>query len=162
LFQEHHDRWWSARVDYHRSNGAFLRYISRYLCRPPLAEYRLRSSEDQSVSFLAKDKKLNRLITITYTTGDFIAGLADQVPDHYRHGVRYFGLLAPRCKSYVVFWKLLSQVRRPRPRRISWAESIRRTFGRDPLLDSTGHRMYRVSRIATDRCGVNLNTVARC
>jgi hypothetical protein len=81
LFQEHQDRWWSARVDYPKSNGAFLRSISRYLCRPPLAEYRLLPSEDQSVSFLTKDKKLKRLVETTYTTREFIARLADQVPD---------------------------------------------------------------------------------
>lgn len=149
LFQEHRDRWWKAYVKYDKSSAAFLRYISRYMRRPPLAEYRLLPSEDQRVRFLTLDKKQKQQITTAYSKGEFISRLADQVPDHYRHGVRYFGLLAPRSiyRGYEVFWKLLRQRRPPRPRRISWEESIRLTFVREPLVDSTGQRMYRINRI---------------
>jgi hypothetical protein len=143
------NRLWIARVDYHKSKDAFLRYIARYLRRPPLAEYRLLPSENQEVRFLTKDKKLGRTVTTVYTVREFIARLADQVPDRYRHGVRYFGLLAPQSigKSYEVFLALLGQKREPRPRRIRWAESRQKTFGQDPLLDSDGHRMYWAGRI---------------
>ncbi len=151
LFEEHRDRWWSAKVDYFNSKDAFLRYISRYLRRPPLAEYRLISSDnDQEVRFLTKDKKLRRRVVTTCTAREFIARLADQVPDRHRHGVRYFGLLAPRSigRSYEVFLALLGQRRPPRPRRIRWAASIRQTFGQDPLLDSNGQRMHWVGRVS--------------
>ena len=149
LFEDHHDRWWSAKVDYYKSQGSFLWYISRYLRRPPLAEYRLLPSESQEVRFLTEDKKLKQTVATVYTASEFIARLADQVPDRYRHAVRYFGLLAPRSfgKTYAVFWALLGQRRRPRAGRIPWAQSIRATFGRDPLLDSSGQRMYRIGRI---------------
>ncbi len=151
LFEEHHDRWWSAKVDYFNSKDAFLRYIARYIRRPPLAEYRLLSSDnDQEVRFLTKDKKLGRRVTTTCTTHEFIARLAEQVPDRYRHGVRYFGLLAPQSigKSYEVFLALLGQRSPPRPKRIRWAASIQKTFGQDPLLDSDGRRMYWVGRVS--------------
>jgi hypothetical protein len=151
LFEEHRDRWWSAKVDYFNSKGAFLQYISRYLRRPPLAEYRLLSSDNnQEVRFLTKDKKLGQTTTTTCTTQEFIARLAEQVPDRYRHGVRYFGLLAPQStgKSYEVFLALLGQRKPPRPKRIRWATSIQRTFGQDPLLDSNGQRMYWVGRVS--------------
>jgi hypothetical protein len=143
------DRPWIARIDYYKSKDAFLRYIARYLRRPPIAECRLLPSGDQEVRFLTKDKKLRRTVTTVYTVREFIARLADQVPDHYRHGVRYFGLLAPQSigKSYEVFLALLGQKQEPRPRRIRWAESIRWTFQWDPLLDSDGRRMYWVGRI---------------
>jgi hypothetical protein len=149
LFQAHRDRWWSAKVDYFKSKGAFLRYISRYLRRPPLAEYRLLSSaNNQEVRFLTKDKKQGRIVTTTCTPREFIARLAEQVPDRYRHGVRYFGLLAPQSigKRYEVFLALLGQRRPPRPKRIPWAASIQNTFGQDPLLDSDGQRMHWVGR----------------
>jgi hypothetical protein len=149
LFEEHRDRWWSAKVDYFNSKGAFLRYISRYLRRPPLAEYRLFSSgNSHEVSFLTKDKKLGQTTT-TCTTQEFIARLAEQVPDRYWHGVRYFGLLAPQStgKSYEVFLALLGQRKPPRPKRIRWATSIQKTFGQDPLLDSEGQRMYWAGRV---------------
>jgi hypothetical protein len=150
LFEEHHDRLWIAWVDHYTSKDAFLRYISRYLRRPPIAEYRLLPSGEQEVRFLTKDKKLGRTVTTVYPAREFIARLADQVLDRYRHGIRYFGLLAPQSigKSYEVFLALLGQRRPPRPKRIRWAESIRWTFQRDPLLDSDGRRMYWAGRIS--------------
>ena len=153
LFEQHRDRLWSGDVNYFKSKGAFLRYISRYLRRPPLAEYRLLSSGDNEDRFLTKDKKLGRTVATTCTTHEFIARLAEQVPDRYRHGVRYFGLLAPQSigKSYEVFLALLGQRRPPRPKRIHWAASIQKTFGRDPLLDSDGQRMHWVGRVSPAR-----------
>jgi hypothetical protein len=121
-----------------------------YLRRPPLAEYRLLPSGEHEVRFLTKDKKLGRTVTTVYPVREFIARLADQVPDRYRHGIRYFDLLAPQSigKSDEVFLALLGQKREPRPRRIRWAASIRWTFQRDPLLDSDGRRMYWAGRIS--------------
>jgi len=149
LFQEHHDRLWYGWVNYDRSREDILRYISRYLCRPPLAEYRLLPRESHYVRFLTRDKKLGSIVT-TCTTREFIVLLADQVPDHYRHGVRYFGLLSPQSigKDYEVFLSLLGQKRPPRPKRILWADLIWQTFGWDPRLDSDGKRMRWVGRVA--------------
>jgi len=98
---------------------------------------------------LTKDKKQGSIIT-TCTTCEFIVLIADQVPDHYRHGVRYFSLLSPQSigKDYEVFLALLGQRRPPRPHRILWADSIWQTFGWDPRLDSDGKRMRRVGRVA--------------
>jgi hypothetical protein len=150
LFQTHRDRWWAAMVKNHKSKDSFLRYISRYLRRPPLAEYRLLTGEGQRIGFLTKDKRQRRIVTTTYEISDFIARLADHVPDRYRHGVRYFGLLAPQSigKSYEVFLALLGKRRPPRPKRIPWAASIWNTFGQDPLLDSDGQRMHWVGRVS--------------
>jgi hypothetical protein len=60
LIKEHRNRWWSAKVGTFNSKGASFRYISRYLRRPPLADYRLLASGDYEVCFLTKDKKLGR------------------------------------------------------------------------------------------------------
>jgi hypothetical protein len=153
LIEEHRKRWWSAKVDTFKSKDEILRYISRYLRRPPLAEYRLIPGEGDEVRFLTKDKKLRRKVITTYTPQEFIARLADQVQDRYRHGVRYFGLLAPQSigKGYEVFMALLGQRRPPRPKRPRWAVSIQNTFGYHPLLDSDGRWMYWAGRIAPDK-----------
>jgi hypothetical protein len=149
LFRAHRDRLWIGDVNYFKSKGAFLRYISRYLRRPPLAEYRLLPSGDHEVSFLTKDKKQGRTVATTCTTREFIARLTEQVLDRYRHGVRYFGLIAPQSigKSNEVFLALLGQQKPFRPKRIHWAALIEKTFGQDPLLDSNGQRMYWVGRV---------------
>jgi hypothetical protein len=64
------------------------------------------------------------------------------------HSVRYYGLLAPRSRSriFTIMFKLLRQTRRPRPRRLSWAEMIMKYFGKNPLIDSRGRPMQYVGQ----------------
>jgi hypothetical protein len=71
------------------------------------------------------------------------------VPDRYRHAIRHFGLLAPRTKgrtSAAVF-ALLGQQRRRPPHRLSWANSLKKHFGVDPLVDGAGQPMHWVRRL---------------
>jgi putative transposase len=84
-----------------------LRYAGRYVRRPPIAQYRFVKITDQEVSFWSKDKILKRRVNISYTPEEFVAALAEHVPDRYQHGIRYFGMLAPRSNartSAAVFW----------------------------------------------------------
>jgi hypothetical protein len=149
LFDSNYDVWWNVQIDYLLSKRRFIDYISRYLLRPPLAQHKLRPSDDNSIAFETYDKTMQETIIVEMSGHEFISRLGAQVPDRYRHAVRHFGLLAPRarCGLYDVFFKLLGQMRRPRPPRLGWAERIWTTFGRDPLLDSQGQRMYRSGRL---------------
>ncbi len=65
------------------------------------------------------------------------------------HGMRYFGLLAPRRKgqTFAALFALLRQEKRPRPPRLSWANSLRKHFGVDPLVDSEGRTMHWTGRL---------------
>ena len=83
------------------------------------------------------------MVITRYTTADFLAALADHVPDRYRHNIRYFGLLSPRSKgrTHDTVFALLGQERRGKPWRLSWAALIKKSFGVDPLLDGQGNRM---------------------
>jgi hypothetical protein len=65
-------------------------------------------------------------VETTYTPADFLAALADHVPDRYRHNVRYFGLLAPRLKNptHDAVFALLGQKRLGKPSRLRWAASL--------------------------------------
>ena len=49
--------------------------------------------------------------------------------------MRYFGLLAPRRKSRTsaALFGLLGQEKRARPHWLSWANSLRKYFGVNPL-----------------------------
>jgi hypothetical protein len=87
-----------------------------------------------------------------YTPGEFVELLADHVPDHYRHAIRHFGLLGPRSKSHTfgAIFVQLGQQRRPRPLHLSWAHSIEREYGINPLLDSQGERMHLIARRSSD------------
>ena len=152
LFEDHRTRLWFGDVKYGISRSGFLVYISRYLLRSPAAECRLQPSDSpDEVCFIGKDTKAgNRYDPMILTVSDFIARFLDQIPDRYRNGVQYFGLLAPRSRGAKLgaFLALLGQKQRSRPRRLRWADSIRQIWGRDPLLDSRGVRMHWAGRIA--------------
>jgi Putative transposase len=159
------DIWWKPMVRDYDTQQACLRYIARYLRRPPMAEYRIRPSPADCVRFLYKDKESRQIRETELTTRDFLERLADQVPDRYRHSVRYFGLFAPQIKAkrYETFLRLAG-VRRPRrAERLRWAASLSATFGYDPLRDSQGNRMFWSHRLAPrlsaglDECQTDLS-----
>lgn len=125
------------------SKAHFLGYTARYIRRPPIAMWRILKVSDGQVDFVAKDTRNERLDPTRCMLDRFVRLLAAHVPDHYRHGTRYFGLLAPRIKNklYAGLFLLLGQRRRPRPQRLSWRESIKKYFGFDPMIDRFGHEM---------------------
>lgn len=144
-------RWWSVHIDHFTSKEHFLRYAGRYVRRSPIAQHRIELITEREVHFRCKQKKdgKKRWVTIRCPIGEFVTMLAEHVPDRYRHAIRYFGLLAPRAKARTsaALFTVLKQQRHLRPRRLSWAFSIRRDFGVDPLTDSKGRSMRWVGRL---------------
>jgi hypothetical protein len=141
-------RWWDVHIDQLTSRNHFLRYAARYIRRPPIAQHRFEEVDGCVVKFWTIDTKLKERVLDVLPIEDFINTLADHVPDRYQHAVRYFGLLAPRSKarsSALVFAKL-GQKKRLHPRRLPWAESIRKYFGRNPLMDGEGQIMRHVGQ----------------
>jgi hypothetical protein len=147
LVQE--ERWWSVKIQSFRSTQHFLKYAGRYLRRPPIAQCRIIDVTSDSVTFWTKDKRLECRVPVTYSLAEFVDLWAQHILDRYQHAVRYFGLLAPRAlgSTSAAIFAILGQERKPRPKRIPWAVSIRRDFGWDPLLDSKGNRMKFVRRL---------------
>jgi hypothetical protein len=152
LFREHQDRLWVGWIKHDISTRSFFRYISRYVLRPPMAEHRLLASKSPGeIHFLSKDTKMRKKnVPMSLPVPEFVALFIDHIPDRHRHGIRYFGLLAPRCKGrkFDVFLALLNHRQRPKPRRLSWRVSIWMTYRRDPLADSQGDPMRRIGRLA--------------
>ena len=54
---------------------------------------------DREVQFWRKDLKQKRRVLTRYSVEEFVATLAEHGPDHYRHAIRYFGLLAARFRT---------------------------------------------------------------
>jgi hypothetical protein len=148
LLTTQYERWWNVDVQPCASKEHFLHYAGRYVRRPPLAQYRILTSSEREVSFRTNDHKLKREVVTRYAPGEFIELLADHVSDHYQHAIRHFGLLSPRSKSqaFGTIFLQLGQQRRSRPRHLSWAYSIEREYGANPLLDSQGERMRLIAR----------------
>jgi hypothetical protein len=144
-----YQRGWNIFVSRIMSKSQFLGYVGRYIRRPPIAQWRLERISDREVQYLAKNTKKGGLEPVRYSNEEFIEILKDHVPERFRHSMRYFGLLSPRSKHYTspALFVLLRQTKRPRPPRLSWADSIWKYFGIDPLLDSHGQRLIWVGRL---------------
>ena len=114
-----------------------------------LAQHRFRKIDHHEIRFLTKDTRTKQMVLTRSTTSDFLATLADHIPDRYRHNIRYFGLLSPRIKgrAHDAVFALLGQERLGKPWRFRWAASIKKCFGVDPLLDWDGTRMRWSGRI---------------
>ena len=134
---------WIIFIDNISSKSHFLRYAARYVRRPPLASWRLLEVTDREVVFVAKDTKTKSLVPTRCQLSDFVRLLMPQVPDWYRHSVRYFGLLSPRARGLMqdALFAFLNQSIKSRPQRLSWQNSLKKYFGVDPLVDSSGRTM---------------------
>ena len=142
--------WWSVKVELFENKSHFLQYAGRYVRRPPIAQRRITWVGERTVRFWTKDKKLRRRVEVQCSLEEFIDLWAQHIPERYQHAVRSFGLFAPRVIGHTsaAIFAFLGQERRPRPKPRPWADSIKRDFGRDPLLDHGGKRMKRVRRLA--------------
>jgi hypothetical protein len=143
LLKSQYERWWNIDIKRFRSKKQFLGYAGRYARRPPIAQHRFREINRQEIRFVTKDTRTKQIVETLYTPAKFLTTLADHIPERYRHNIRYFGLLAPRVKgqTHDAVFALLGQERLGKPQRIRWAESIKRSFGVDPLQDGEGRRM---------------------
>jgi len=136
---------------------ALLAYVARYIGRPPIANSRILEFDADYVRFRYRDKRDdNRFHEATISTQEFSNRLIEHIREPYQHGVRYFGLLAPRVKStrYHAFWRLLGQ-REPDPvHPLRWAEGRYLSFGVDPLVDSWGNPMTWSHRLPPQLPGI--------
>jgi Putative transposase/Transposase zinc-binding domain len=142
--------WWSIKVQSFEDKWHFLQYAGRYVRRPPIAQRRITWIGKRTVRFWYKDKKLYRRVEVECSLEEFVDRWAQHIPERYQHAVRGFGLFAPRAlgRTSAAIFAILGQKRKPRPRPLLWADSIRRDFGRNPLLDRKGGKMKWERRLA--------------
>jgi len=141
-------RKWNVYVSPLVSKSNVINHIGRYIRKPPIAQYRLTRVDDHHVQYRVKDTKNRRLTPLIYSNEEFIKLLMPHVNDRYCNSMRYFGLLAPRSKMLLTqVFSVLKQQQRPRPLRLRYAESIFRTFGRNPLIGLDGQPLLRVGHI---------------
>jgi hypothetical protein len=146
LIARYRTRPWMVKISENRGKRQILDYVARYVRRPPMADYRIQGWDKDNVRFLWRDKKRSGAVREEIIPVHlFISRFIDQIPDKGMHCVRYFGLLSPQARVcwYEAFLRLLPTPRPQPVRRLGWASSVRRTFGRDPLIDSAGNRMAR-------------------
>jgi Putative transposase/Transposase zinc-binding domain len=141
-------RKWNVYVSPQVSKSMVIDHIGRYIRKPPIAQYRLSRVDDCHVQYLVKDTRNRCLTPVIYSNHDFVRLLIPHVNDRYCNSMRYFGLLAPRSRMLLAqVFSVLKLQQRPRPMRLSYAESIHRTFGQNPLIGLDGQPLLRVGHI---------------
>jgi hypothetical protein len=149
MFMVQHKREWHVFITHAMSKAHFLEYAGRYIRRPPIARHRLKIVKDATVEYLAKDTRNERFQPLRFSSQKFLHILMQHLPSPRRHGMRYFGLLAPRSiRMLAAVFMLLGQKRRPKPTRLDWASLRLKCFGKDPLVDDRGERMHWVGRLS--------------
>lgn len=148
-------RWWGIKIQSFNDKVRFLQYAGRYVRRPPIAQRRITRIGSESVTFWYKDKRLRRRVEVQCSLEEFIDRWSQHIPQQYQHAVRSFGLFAPRVlrEASAAMFAIFGQERSPRPKPRPWADSIKRDFNRDPLLDQTGTRMRWVRRLPSKASG---------
>jgi putative transposase/transposase-like zinc-binding protein len=149
LLTKQGERWWSVNIQSFKSKEHFLRYAGRYVRRPPIAQRRITYIGERSVRFWVKDKKLRKRVCIECSLEEFVDRWAQHIPERYRHTMRHFGLFSPQGlnQTSAVIFASIGQKQRPQAKRIPWAASLKRTFGRDALIDRKGNRMRWARRL---------------
>jgi Putative transposase/Transposase zinc-binding domain len=150
MLQIQHGRAWNIFISRMGSKAYRLKHDGRYIRRPPVAQHRLVRKGIDRVEYTAKDTRNKRRVLMQYKNEEFVDILIQHIPTPGLHSMRYFGLLAPRCKArlWAAVFVLLNQQQRPHPLRLRWRWLLIKTFGTDPLLDSEGQLMRWVARRA--------------
>lgn len=111
-----------------------IKYLGRYLKRPPLAKTRIKKYDGQHVTFTYHDHYTGQTLPLTLTVEDFIKRLIVHIPDNNFRMVRYYNWLSNRTRSELLpnVFKLLGQTASI-PEKIHWRKLFIKSFGKDPL-----------------------------
>jgi len=114
LLESQHGRDWIVDVSRASSKAYRLKHDGRYIRRPPVAQHRLAPIGHDHVTYLAKDTRNKRHLLTKYKNEEFVDLLIQHAPGRGLHSMRYFGLLAPRCKARLWAAVFLSLNQEPR------------------------------------------------
>jgi hypothetical protein len=144
-------RRWNIHITSKMSKQHFLKYAGRYIRRLPISQKRILKVTEEEIIYQSKDTRTKTRLESRCTPAEFVAMLSQHVLGRYQHSMRYFGLLSPRTKhlSLAAVFAFLGQRPRPKPRRQSWADSLQKHFGVNPLIDQFGNRMHWVGNRRT-------------
>lgn len=128
-----------------------LERLLRYLARPAVAAERLRELPNGHIAVDLKRAWKNDVRTLTFKPLDFLARLAALAPPPRMHLISYFGVIASRAalRPAALPEPPLDggpdPVAPARPKKMKWADLLRRVFWIDPLACPCGGRFRLVA-----------------
>ena len=117
-----------------------IKYIGRYLGRPPIASSRINNYDGKSVTFHYTRHEDNKLISTTVPVLDFIKMLIMHIPNRNFKMVRYFGYYSSEgahkasVQKHNLKPKNTPSTKKDLLKKLRWRESLIQSFGVDPLL----------------------------
>lgn len=114
--------------------NTIIKYIGRYLGRPPIATSRIDSYDGDSVTFHYNRHEDDVLVHETIPAIDFIKRLIRHIPEKQFKMVRYYGIYARHRDSDKKLFRFLSKQKHKFLLDYhKWRNSILLSFGYDPL-----------------------------
>ncbi len=119
-----------------------VNYIIRYIARPAMAQSRIISIDNDSISFWYQRHEDNKRVEETIPIFEFIQRLIIHIPDEQFKMIRYYGIYAKKCKHHDKLIKRVKQSTINTRKLLShWRERIELSFGYDPIKCSCGNYM---------------------
>ena len=140
-------------IEAHARDG--LERLLRYIARPPVAEARLRELSSGDIAVDLKRAWANNVRTLTFKPMALLARLAALVPPPGMRLTTYLGVISPHAELRPLVLPKPppddghDPVAPQRPKKMTWADLLRRVFWIDPLLCPCGGR-FRLVAVVKD------------
>lgn len=140
----------------HRKN---IKYLGRYLKRPPISETRIKKYDGINITYQYHDHHENNNKAITMPVYDFIGRLIKHIPDKNFRVIRYYNWLSNRQRGKLLphVYQLIKQI----PaliKEISWFTLFYNTFGYDPLLCKPCNTIMELTSVIFPKSNCFLNS----
>lgn len=112
-----------------------IKYLGRYLKRPPMAETRILDYNGKTVTYRFLDHHDKQMTSIKLPVEEFIKRLIMHIPDSNFRLIRYYNWLSNRTRAILlpIVFALIKQSATT-IKKISWHDLFHKAFGVDPLL----------------------------
>ncbi len=120
-----------------------VKYLGRYLKRPPMSEARILSYDGNSVTYCYQDHQEKKQCSLTLPVFEFIKRLITHIPDLNFRMIRYYSWLSNRTRGKMlptIYAFLRQDSSALNKANVSWRALHIKTFGIDPLLCPTCQR----------------------
>jgi hypothetical protein len=119
-----------------------VKYIGRYLGRPPIATSRIDGYDGEFVTFHYNRHEDEKLVTEKIPAVDFIKKLIRHIPEKHFKMVRYYGIYAKEHNFAHSFVKLIHNNQRIVLGQLSsWRMRLLLYFNVDPIWCDCGHKL---------------------
>lgn len=125
-----------------------IKYLGRYLKRPPMAETRILKYDGNDVTYRFLDHHDKQMSSITMPVEEFIKRLIMHIPDSNFRLIRYYNWLSNCTRATIlpIVFALIKQT--PQAiKKISWSNLFHKSFGADPLLCQTCNVIMQLVKI---------------